>query len=247
MINPPIIIFFFIVLFANAIEVIAGFGSVILAITFGAYFFSIQQLVSILVPLNLLLGMMVIFKYYREINFKQLFKRILLGTGLGMPIGIYLFNYAPSEIIKPMLGFLVLVLAAYELWAAYRLKEKPTPLVSWKAWLFLFSGGIVQGLYASGGPLVVYYSVREFENKSEMRSTLTALWLILNLVLLVSLLSSGKIDSESMKITCFMIPAVLLGFVVGDKLHHRVSEKSFRIFAYVLLLIAGTGLLVSKG
>ena len=240
--NSSLLIFFIIVLLANTVEVVAGFGSVILAITFGAYFFSIQQLVPVLVLLNLLLGIMQIAKYYRQINFKQLFGKFLVGTALGMPIGIYLFNVAPSHIIKPMLGALVLLLAVNELWNAKK-SEKTIPLTAWKAWLFLFSGGIVQGLYASGGPLVVYYSVREFENKSEMRSTLAGLWLILNLVIFISLISTGKINHESLTMTGILIPAVFMGFVFGDKIHTRVSEKIFRLSVYCLLLLAGLGLI----
>lgn len=163
-----------------------------------------------------------------------------------MPIGIYLFNSAPNEIIKPLFGVFIAVLAALELWTAYQLREKPAPLVAWKAWLFLFSGGIVQGLYASGGPLVVYYSAREFESKKEMRSTLSALWFILNLTLAGTLVYSGRINSESLTIDAALIPAVLLGFFVGDKIHDRVSEKTFRLSVYVLLFIAGTGLFLAS-
>ena len=245
-INTPLIVFFIIVFFANAIEVVAGFGSVILAITFGAYFFSVQQLVPVLVPLNFLLGIILVSKYFKEINLKQLFGRILMGTGLGMPFGIYLFNFAPSEIIKPLLGSLVFILAAYELWIAFRVNKKATPLVPWKAWLFLFSGGVIQGLYASGGPLVVYYSVREFDHKSTLRSTLAGLWLILNLILIISLCGTGKINAESLKMSGVLLPAVLLGFVFGDKIHRRVSEKVFQIAVYSLLLIAGAGLFFTK-
>lgn len=244
--SSALIPFFIIVFCSNLVEAVAGFGSVILAVTFGAYFFSVQELVPILVPLNILLGGILLFKYHHDIHFKQLFKRILLGTGLGMPIGIYLFNSAPNEVIKPIFGMFVFILAAFELWSSFRLREKPSPLVAWKAWFFLFSGGIIQGLYASGGPMVVYYSVREFENKKELRSTLAALWMILNLVLAGTMLYSGKINPESLKTDAALIPAVLLGFFVGDKIHDRVSEKTFRMSVYILLLIAGAGLFLSK-
>jgi len=240
------IIFFLIVLLANAVEVVAGFGSVILAITFGAYFFSLQQLVPVLVPLNFFLGVILIYKYHREINFKKLLNRILIGTGLGMPIGIYLFNTAPNEIIKPLLGVLVFLLASYELWNSSRPSRSTKPLSPLQAWVFLFLGGIVQGLYASGGPLVVYYSVREFEHKSELRSTLAALWLVLNFILIVSLVGSGKINSESLKWSGYLTPAIVLGFFIGDKIHHRVSERAFRMSVYILLLLAGAGLFLSK-
>ncbi len=40
-----------------------------------------------------------------------------------------------------------------------------------------------------------------------------------------------------------LAPAVLLGFVFGDAIHKRVSEKIFRTSVYVLLLLAGLGLI----
>jgi uncharacterized membrane protein YfcA len=244
--DSALFVFFFIVLLANAVEVVAGFGSVILAITFGAYFFSVQQLVPVLVILNIALGIILTGKYFKEINFKKLFGKILLGTALGLPIGIYLFRVAPVQIVKPLLGGLVFFLAAYELWLSFwqkQSKAKPLPLTKEKAWFFLFTGGIVQGLYASGGPLVVYFSVREFENKSEMRSTLAGLWLILNLVLAFSLINDRKITHEALNMAAVLAPAVLLGFVFGDTIHKHVSEKIFRTSVYVLLLLAGLGLI----
>jgi len=243
--NFSLILFFVIVLLANMTEVVAGFGSVLLAVTLGAYLYSVEQLVSILVPLNFLLGVILIFKFHREINFKILFRRILPITGLGMPVGIYLFNFAPHQVVKPVFGFLVMVLAADELWNSSRQHGSRVPLSFWKANAFLFAGGVIQGLYASGGPPVVYYSVREFENKSEMRSTLAGLWIILNLVLMVSLVSTGKINRESLTTTGLLIPAMVLGFLIGNRIHHRVSDRIFRTTVYALLAVAGLGLLLT--
>lgn len=242
--NLPLIVFFFVVFLSNLTEAVAGFGSVILAITLGAYLFPVQQLIPILVPLNILLGVVLLAKHSGHINHRLLFMRILPLTAIGMPIGIYFFNSAPNEIVKPVFGFMVLAVAAYELWGIFRTSPAPSPLKPWKAWLFLFSGGVMQGLYASGGPFVVYYSVREMPNKGEMRSTLAALWLILNGMLVVALFNSGKFTVESLKITGLFVPAVLAGFFVGEKLHHRVSEKTFRGCIYALLVLAGMGLIV---
>ena len=52
-----------IVLIANTVEAISGFGSTIISITLGSNFYPINTLLPVLVPLNLLLSFYIVFKY----------------------------------------------------------------------------------------------------------------------------------------------------------------------------------------
>jgi uncharacterized membrane protein YfcA len=228
------------------VEACAGFGATILAIIFGAQFFAIEELIPILVPLNLLLSAAIVFRYRRDIDRKALLRRILPFTGIGMPIGIAIFQKAPSQVLKIAFGVIVVVLGLFELAQAALEKRRAAParrkLPDWQGVLFLVSGGIMQGLYASGGPFVVYYASREIANKARFRTTLSLLWLILNFALALSLLYTGKMGIETLRASAFLLPSVLLGMFVGMKFHDHIGEATFRKFVYALLVVAGASL-----
>lgn len=227
-----------IVFFSNLTEACAGFGATILAIIFGAQYFAIEDLIPILVPLNVLLSLVIVVRYRKEIDYRILLTRILPIAGLGMPIGILIFQNAPSPILKIAFGIIVVILGIFEL----TVKSENRPLLLWKSVLFLVSGGVMQGLYASGGPFVVYYASREIQDKRRFRTTLAGLWLILNLILVASLVLSGKLTRYTLMYSVYLLPSVILGMGVGMKLHDRVSEMAFKRLVYALLIFAGASL-----
>jgi uncharacterized membrane protein YfcA len=236
-----------IVFFSNLTEACAGFGATILAIIFGARFFAIEDLIPMLVPLNLLLSLVIVVRYFGDIDRRALLTKILPITGIGMPIGIAIFQSAPSRTLKIAFGVIVVILGLFELSsdALARLKGRKVAqkkLPFWQGALFLLGGGIMQGLYASGGPFVVYFASREITDKKRFRTTLALLWLILNLVLTSSLFFSGKITRFTLQYSLYLLPAVLLGMWVGIKVHDRVSESTFRRIVYALLVLAGSSL-----
>lgn len=232
-----------IVFFANLVEACAGFGATILALIFGAQFFAIEDLIPILVPLNLLLSLVIVVRYFRDIDRKTLLTRILPITGIGMPIGMAIFQAAPSKILKAAFGVIVVILGLFELTqTALKKKNSARPLPKWQGILFLFAGGVMQGLYASGGPFVVYFASREIPEKAKFRTTLALLWLILNLVLTATLVFSEKLTRYTLQYSLYLLPAVLLGTFVGIQVHNRVSETTFRKLIYALLVIAGGSL-----
>jgi uncharacterized membrane protein YfcA len=236
-----------IVFFANITEACAGFGATILAIIFGARYFAIEDLIPILVPLNLLLSLIIVLRYRKDIDRRALLARILPISAIGMPIGIAIFQYAPSRALKIGFGVIVVLLGLFELSveAFARAKCGPSasrPLPKWQGVAFLLGGGIMQGLYASGGPFVVYYASREISDKRKFRTTLAMLWLILNLALVGSLAFTGKLTRFTLGYSAYLLPAVMGGMLVGIFVHDRVSESVFRRLVYALLVVAGASL-----
>lgn len=236
-----------IVFFANTVESLAGFGATVLALTFGAQFFAIEDLIPILLPLNLILSLTIVIRYWESLNRKELLTRILPFALVGMPIGIAIYQLAPGKTLKLVFGVVVVLLGLFELTRAFIARGKPEMAAKKPSLLqsatFLISGGIMQGLYASGGPFIVYYASRAIPDKREFRTTLSALWLILNFFLTGTLIATNKMTSYTLKFSLYLLPCVVAGMIIGMLVHDRVSEKSFRTAVYVLLVGAGLSLL----
>ncbi|MDP8254150.1 MAG: sulfite exporter TauE/SafE family protein [Candidatus Alcyoniella australis] len=242
--QPALIMLFFFVFLANITETVAGFGGSIVAITFGAHYYPVAQLVPVFIPINVLLSAYIVVRYRRHIRRDELIKRTLPVTALGIICGFALFATWHDDRLKPLYGLFVICLSVFQVLRLARDKQAlQRPIGKWTAIIWLFSGGLLQGLFSCGGPLVVFCTTRTLPDKLEFRSTMSTLWLILNSILVVSHLALGTINLETLKLSATMLPALAIGVVAGDWLHHRISQHNFRLATYILLCVAGFVLL----
>ena len=236
-----------IVLVAYCAEAVTGFGATVIALTLAAHLYAIDFLVPVLIVPNILLSLYIAVRYREKINHYELWKRILPLALLGMPIGFALFYLLGTQWLKRAFGAFVFVYAAIELvrlHARNRTGSTQPPLTLGKAAAWLISGGIMHGLYATGGPMIVFYSNRVLGDKGSFRSTMSLLWLLLNLALLISHSIGGTLNAHTLRTSGFLLIPVAAGLVAGEWLHHRISEERFRVLVFVLLIVAGASLTV---
>lgn len=239
--EPILLYLFFVMLIANAAESMVGFGSTVITLTFGSFFFSMDQLLVVIVPLNLILSSWTCLKYRKDIHWNVFFKNILPYCLLGMPFGIILFDYLQDQSLKLIYGIIIAALGLKGLWQLLNRFESAPPhsKYRWLGRLYLFLGGFMQGLYASGGPFVVLYAQTIKLHKRQFRTTLSFLWFVLNVILTTKFIFSDQVTLETLSFSVKLLPAILLGMVLGFKLHQHVTERTFAISVYALLTLAG--------
>ena len=162
----------------------------------------------------------------------------------GLVIGIAVFNRVQGDLLKKMLGFLVVFLSLRELYFLFGNTNSQTPVAKIKSGLYIFSSGIVHGVFASGGPLLVYILGKMNLSKSVFRSTIAVVWFAMNVLLVMSYIYSGRMNADSIKFSMMCIPALVLGSVIGEFLHHRVDEKLFKIFIFMILTLSGLSIVI---
>lgn len=108
----------------------------------------------------------------------------------------------------------------------------------------LLGAGVVHGIYASGGPMLVYAIGREGLTKKVFRSTLSVVWILLNGILVVRFILGGVYVPNVLREVAFLVPAVPVGIVLGEWVHDRVDERRFKIGVLVLLVGAAISLIV---
>jgi uncharacterized membrane protein YfcA len=231
---------------AYATQTMSGFGGIIIGVTFGAHLYSIPEVLTLMVPLSLgQLGYVAI-RHRVDIDWSLLTRRILPLMGVGLVAGIWLADRMTGPVLRTAFGLLVVVLSARELYAlGTRREHPPRDPRSLRFRSLLVSSGLVHGVYATGGPILVYAVSRQGMGKGVFRSTLTAVWLTLNVVLTGRYALEGRFDAEVGWKLLVLFPAVPLGIWCGEALHARVSERTFKIVVFTLLSAAGLGLVVS--
>jgi hypothetical protein len=228
-----------VVLIAYVTQAMTGFGSIIIAVTLGSHLYPIEFLLPTLVPADLLVNTYIVGKYRRDVNRGLLFRRILPLMGAGLLIGIGLFQFVKGTLLKKTFGLVVTLLCSRELYGLLRNREPAKALSRPQYVASVFTAGITQGLFASGGPLVVYAVSRLNLHKGGFRSTLSALWLLTNGILTLSYLATGLLTGTNLRFWAWLAPAVVVGTIAGEKLHDRVNEHLFRIVVFAILLVAG--------
>ncbi len=235
-----------IVFMAQTVETVTGFGAMIIAVALGAHLLSMEVLIPVLVLVNLLLSAYIVVRHHHTINHHVLFRRIIPLMAVGLPVGFALFSLSQNSLLKMAFGLFVTGFAALEL---FRLRHPQAvelpPMPAAQAAIWLITGGIVHGIYASGGPLVVYYTSRQIADKGSFRSTLSALWLVLTFVLLASYYITGKLTVPILYQSLMLLPALLVAIPCGEWLHNRINPVRFRLAVFLLLLAAGLSLVAS--
>ena len=225
-----------------AVEAAAGFGSTLVAVGIGAQFVPVERLLAALLPVNVLLSAWIVLRERRHVAMGPLTRRLLPLLGAGMLLGRWAGHALGGEALKLLFATFVVLLSMAELKRlASGMATAPSAL---SARLLLLGGGLIHGLFACGGPLVVYVLGREIDDKRVFRATLSALWLVLNLVFIGGLIFSGTMQRDVLRDASLMMIAMVLGAVAGEWLHHRVPERRFRQGVYALLVVAGASLAV---
>ncbi len=235
-----------IVLAAFTIEAMVGFGSIIISLTVASALdlYSLGELLPILVGLSLVLVSYMVTRHRGHVAVKLIGFRVLPFMGVGVGVGVALFSVVEGPVFKAAFGIGVVVLALVELWKLFRTAEaKPQPW-SWVNNIWIHIAGIIHGIYATGGPLLVYALGRSQLPKSTLRSSLATIWLIMDLILLVTFAIQGRLDLVAIKRIAMLAPVVVIAIVIGEWGHHRVRETPFRKMVFGLLLAAGLSICV---
>jgi uncharacterized protein len=227
-------------------EAVVGFGSTILTVTLGAHLVPLDVLLPMFVPLNMLLSASLIARDVRLVDRKVLGREVLPAVLLGMACGLVIFRYAQPSALMLLFGSFVLLLSGRELFKLWRGDAGQVPLSLARSRGVLWAGGVVHGMFGSGGPLIVYVVGRVIEDKQRFRSTLAALWLLLNGILAASFVQSGALTLETLKMSVMFVPALGLGLWAGELAHHRISATAFKVLTWLILFGAALTRVVSE-
>lgn len=235
-IDPWLLIALF-VLLAYTVEAITGFGSLVIALSLGALLLPVPELLPVLVPLNVLMSGFLCWRHRRHLDVGLLTRVILPLMLVGTLAGFLLQHWLPADLLKGLLGLLIVWFALRELW-----RIRSGTLVSrhpaWLSRLLTLAAGITHGLFASGGPLLVYAMAGTTLDKGRLRATLLCVWFSLNACLSLLLLIEGRLLPALPRLVLFL-PLLVIGVLAGEYLHHRVDEQRFRQWVYGVLAMTG--------
>ena len=105
--------------------------------------------------------------------------------------------------------------------------------------MILLAAGIIHGMFVSGGALLVVYMSSITREKGEFRATVSAVWVVLDTVLMVTQIRSGLFTGENVRLMLWAMIPLAVSVLLGGWLHQRINQKLFSKLTYVLLIVSG--------
>lgn len=230
-----------IILLAYIAQALTGFGSTLVTVTLAALFLPIPFILPIAVVLNLPFGAWMLWREWNQIDWPMLRREILPLMTLGAIIGMLSATALMEVDLKRPLGAIIMVMAALELQRLYARVEYRPPAPLRRG--LLLASGFMQGLYATGGPLLASAMAGSGLNRTQRRATMMVVWMLLNAAMTLHYLLSARFTPEITRLSLSLLPMTAVGLWLGLHLHDRINETQFRLLVNVFLLLTGVALL----
>ena len=216
-----------------------------IALALGVHLFPLGELLPVFVPLGLFVSSWLALRGRAFVDRRLLLARILPWMGLGLGVGLAIFEHASHEALRRVFGAFVVALAGLELARIARAREDRSAISPPAATAALLGAGVMHGMFSTGGPLLVWALGRSLAEKRAFRATLSCVWLVLGSALTLAYALNDRLDVRTLRATAALLPVLGLALAAGEWAHHRLDERRFRILVYLLLLAAGASSLLA--
>lgn len=229
-----------IVFIATLVRSTFGFGESLIAVPLFILLIPIEIAVPLSVLISILVAAIVVVQDRKQIHFRSA-KWLIIFAVLGIPIGLFLLVYVNENIIKMILGILIILYSVYSLVSKHNFKLETDN----KTWLFIcgFLSGVLGGAYGlNGPPLVIYGNLRNWTAKN-FRATLQAYFLPASMIGMFGYWYNGLWNSTVSHYFLISIPVIIPAIFLGRYFNHQLKDRAFLKYIYIGLICIGTLLL----
>lgn len=230
---------FFILLFAYFLRGITGFGSGLIAIPLLAHWLPLTFVVPMVLVLDFVASI-VLSSHTRLLVRWDEIGPLLPTSIVGVIIGAIMLVSLPREPLLVSLGLFVIFFGLRYVFNVH--SEKP--ISRWWSVPTGLSGGVIGALFGTGGPPYVVYLSHRLHDKTQLRGTLSGLFLLDGAFRLVTFVSMGLMFQPEMFTALLMgLPIVGAGLYLGNSVHLGITHRQQLAIIGGLLLVSGCSLL----
>lgn len=237
--SVDLIVLVFIVLMASLLQTSTGYGFSIIGTPFLLLIYPGHTAIQINIILSICLSAFMIFKIRKEVD-KSLLIRLIKGSFAGLVFGIFIYLFLDIQLLKMAVGILILILTILLI---FKFTLKRTRNRD-------FTAGGISGLLTTsigvpGPPLLLYFSGARID-KVTLRSTTLAYYLFVYAASLGMQITFGGTSKEVWINSLLATPALFAGIFLGQLLFKWISQETFRIITYVILIFTGVYLVITS-
>ena len=180
----------------------------------------------------------------KEKNTWKRIKPLFIGVIFGVPLGTLLLVYINHDLLKLSIAIFFIAYSAYGLFfssnkiALFKKGKITSAIIG-------FFAGFFNSTVNIDGPLVALYESSDIKKNGDGYKDAIATYMFLTGLLTVSgHLLAGRITRELIFLLPYVIPALILGIVIGSKLFANVSSGSLKKIIYLFVLLSGLIIIV---
>lgn len=228
-----------IVLLASLLQTSTGYGFSIIGTPFLLLLYPAHMAIQMNIILSICLSAFMIVSIRKEVD-KELLTRLMKGSLIGLICGIFIYLYLSIQLLKIAVGALILMLTGLLILKLTIERTKNRDFISGG-----ISGLLTTSIGVPGPPLLLYFSGARID-QTTLRSTTLAYYLFVYSVSLVLQISFGGTSKETWIHSLIAIPPLFVGVILGQLLFKWMSQKTFRIITYIILMFTGVYLLITS-
>lgn len=242
--------FFIVVLATNIIQCITGFAGTVLAMPFSIMLVGFDVARPILNVLGIVASVIIVAQKRQFVNKKELLKITCIMLA-GMVPGFLIINHfsVNSGVLYKTLGIIVIGFTALGIIRSRRqdknnVKKQNRLFIDIVMYGLLLISGIVHGMFVCGGPLLVVYANDKLKDSDEFRSTVSAVWIVLNSINMFTDIGAGRFNGNTVILLLISTAVLFLAMLIGNLIYKHMNKKAFMVLTYTLMAISGVSLLV---
>lgn len=215
---------------------VSGFGLGIFAMIFLPYFLPTQAMGATVSGLISCIGSGInAIKYRKSVQWKAMLPLVLAAL-CTIPLAVMISASAPDRILKPLLGVVLILISIYFLFFSGKVSIRPTV---GNGIFFGAMGGMLGGLFSTGGPPAVLYLIHACSDNLAYFATIQTYFAITNLFTAASRAISGMITQEVLILFALGMVGWWVGNFIGGKVFSRLNPKRLKQVIYVGMIISG--------
>ncbi len=223
-----------VVAFSGAIFGTTGFGFALVSVPPLLLLYEPSTIVALTFGISLATSWLVVVSGRRELQ-GRLVLALLPGALVGMVAGARILALVDPVVVKIAAGAIVCIYSV-SLLAGFQ----PSGGRRW--WIVtlagLASGSLATSTGLSGPPIVMLFAARGL-TKDAFRATISAYFVLISVAGLPILIGSGALSRGDMRIAVSLVPAAIVGTVVGNRISRHLTAHGFRRLTLALLLATG--------
>jgi uncharacterized protein len=221
------------------VQGLAGFGIGLVSLAFLPFLMSPQHAI-VLITLYAAVFIAIIFIPLRRDFTLHGMRELVAGTILATPVGIWLLAGLPADLLKRLIGLVLLLIVALEWLGLYpeRLRGR--------GWGFGagIAAGILGGAIGTPGPPVILYAAAQDWSPRTVKANIQAFLMINQALILIGYWWAGLLDREVWRLAGLFAAPAVIGLVAGMLLFNRLDRDRFRRVVFAVLLLSGLVLLI---
>jgi len=233
---------------AALVQAATGFGFGLIAVSVLLIVLNSSAAIQVSIMLSLLIALILV-PSLRSFVDRRLLRLFVIGAGVGVPlVGVVIFLVIDLILLKVLTGLVVMISVLFITGrVGGRANMLSTPSSRVRDLTVGIMAGIMNASLAIPGPLPVARMVRLGATPETIRATILALFVFSYPVAITLQALMAGVSPATLKVTAALIPATLVGILIGRILASRITERMFIRITVVLLTATSLGLFVNAG